>query len=463
MPDALIALGRNLVEGVRLAFFARVARERFRTDPSQLVLVVLVSAAIDVVADWYRYGPQATLSPAAVGSEMAATATLILSAALLAWWYRQRDLVLAIPIVVLASFVPVQVATATINVLPRNVTLPDVASDVLHSAVLVWLFAVLVRCLWVAMTVEPARAWRSVLGGVLLALPLVIPAGILPSDPWWVADERDADGAMNPASELVLALQRQLQDDALAALEDHVQGSTDLYFIGFAPDGAGTAWSERIAAARKVLEGHWGAEGRTLGYVNDTATLGEAPMASVSNLREALAEIAAAADPDEDVLMLYLAGRNNADGTMTVSLPPLDLVQLSGPGLRSLLDEAGFAWRVVVISTCAPASFIEALTDDRTMLIANATPGTDVAECARRGEPVAFGDAFFSEALPRSTSLPAAFESARRALAQSESSGAALSVPFMQLGSEIARKLESVRGRSTSAVTARASAIRHRV
>lgn len=460
MPDALIALGRNLVEGLRLAFFARVTGERFRIDPSQIVLVLLVSIGIDVVADWYQYGPQATFSLAAVGSEMAATATLILSAALLAWWCRQRELVLAIPIIVLASFAPVQVASAAINVLPRHLTLPEAASGTLQNALLVWLFVVLVRCVWVAIPVEPARAWRAFVGGVLLALPLVIPAGILPSDPWWVADESDADGAMNPASEPVLALQRQLQDDALAALEDHVQGSTDVYFIGFAPDGAGAVWSERIAAARKVLEGHWGAEGRTLGYVNDVGTLDEAPMASVSNLREALAEIAAAADPDEDVLMLYLAGRNNADGTMTVSLPPLDLVQLSGPGLRSLLDEAGFAWRVVVVSTCVPGSFIEALSDDRTMLIANAAPETDVAECARRGEPVAFGDAFFNEALPRSTSLPSAFESARRALAQSESSGAAHPVPFMHLGTEIARKLESVRGRSTSGVTARAPAIR---
>jgi hypothetical protein len=437
-----------------------VTGERFRADPSQLVLVVLVSAGIDVVADWYRYGPQATFSLAAVGSEMAAAATLILSAALLAWWCRQRDLVLEIPIIVLASFVPVQVANAAINVLPRNVTLPEGASEALHNAVLVWLFVVLVRCAWVAIPVEPARAWRSFVGGVLLALPLVIPAGILPSDPWWVADESDADSAMNPASEPVLALQRQLQDDALAALEDHVQGSTDLYFIGFAPDGAGATWSERIAAARNVLEGHWGAEGHTLGYVNDVTTLGEAPMASVSNLREALAEIAAAADPDEDVLMLYLAGRNNADGTMTVSLPPLDLVQLSGAGLRSLLDEAGFAWRVVVISTCVPGPFIEALTDDRTMLIANAAPDTDVAECARRGEPVAFGDAFFNQALPRTTSLAAAFESARRALAHGEGVGAAHPVPLMHLGAEVARKLESVRGRSTSGVTVRAPAFR---
>ena len=57
-------------------------------------------------------------------------------------------------------------------------------------------------------------------------------------------------------------------------------------------------------------------------------------MATVTHLREALEEIASAINPDEDIVMVYLAGRSNADGSLRVSLPPLGLVQLTGPGLR---------------------------------------------------------------------------------------------------------------------------------
>jgi hypothetical protein len=287
----------------------------------------------------------------------------------------------------------------------------------------------------------------------LLALPLLLPPGIFPSDPWWYAAEEEAGDGMNPASEPVLALQRQLQDDALAKIEDHAAGAVDLYFVAFAPDGAGPTWQERMQTARRVMEGHWGASGRTIAYVNDVRTIGEEPIASVTHLREALAEVAAASDPDEDVLMLYIGGRSNRDGTLRVSLPPLDLVQLSGAGLRSLLDDAGIRWRIVVLSVCNPGPFVEALSDESTVVIANSAGDVEVAECAQRGEPVSFGDAFFRDAMPRAGSIAAAFESAKAHLGAGQGSGTA----HLHVGSAIAPKLDSVRGRAAG-VMARAGA-----
>jgi hypothetical protein len=168
-------------------------------------------------------------------------------------------------------------------------------------------------------------------------------------------------------------------------------------------------------------------------------------MATVTHLREALAEVAGASDPEEDVLMLFLGGRSNRDGTMRISLPPLDLVQLSGPGLRSLLDEAGIRWRIIVLSVCTPGPFIDALADDNTVVIASAGDGAEPAECARGSEPVAFADAFFGEAMPRSTSVVAAFEAAKASLAAGGNAGSA---PVLHVGAAIAGKLDAVKGRS---------------
>jgi hypothetical protein len=130
---------------------------------------------------------------------------------------------------------------------------------------------------------------------------------------------------------------------------------------------------------------------------------------------------------------------------MRVSLPPLDLVQLSGPGLRSLLDEAGMRWRVIVLSVCTPGPFISALADENTVVIANAPADADVGECAHRGEPVSFADTFFNESMPRSSSLTAAFENAKVRLSQAGPGGPS---PVLHVGSAIAGRLESVRGRS---------------
>jgi hypothetical protein len=54
MRNALNALGRNLVAGLRLALFMPVERSAFRISAAQLILIVLVSAAIDIDADWVR-------------------------------------------------------------------------------------------------------------------------------------------------------------------------------------------------------------------------------------------------------------------------------------------------------------------------------------------------------------------------------------------------------------------------
>jgi hypothetical protein len=462
MRYALIALGRNLVAGARLTLFRPVDRLQFRVDSLQLLLLVLLSALMDIGADWLRYGPDAELSFAAVGSELAATALLVLTAALLAWWSRQREVLLALPVVVLAAFILLQFVNVAIDIVPEA-AIPggEIGDYFVRLALTAWVVAVLLRSAWVAQGTAPARAGRAAVAGLLLALPLYLPSGILPANPWWEI-EGETLGELSAASEPVLALQRQLQDDALAELEDHAAGGTDLYFVGFAPDGAGGTWRDRMDAARRVMEGHWGASKRTLVYVNDPRTVTEAPIATITHLREALAEVAAASDPDEDVVMLYLGGRANPDGSMSVSLPPLDLVQLSGAGLRSLLDEQGFRWRVVVLSVCAPGPFIEALADDHTVVIANAGADAEVGECARRGEPVSFGDAFFNEAMPRTNSLTAAFELARSRLADPEIAGGRRNVPFLHIGAAIAGKLDSVKGRSGTGVMARIRSRPHR-
>jgi hypothetical protein len=238
---------------------------------------------------------------------------------------------------------------------------------------------------------------------------------------------------LNPAAEPILALQRELQEEALAGLEDHARGETDLYFVAFAPDSASGAWHERMEDARQAMDTHWGTEGRSLVYANDFASLTEAPIASVTHLREALDEIAAASDPEEDVVMLFLAGRSNADGSMIVDLPPLGLVQLSGPGLASLLAQAGIRWRVIVIATCAPQSFVDALADAETLVMAAA------GGCDTGAEPPAFRDVLFGEALAGATTLPAALALAARRLA------ARGHAPTMHVGEAIAGQLERLR------------------
>jgi hypothetical protein len=425
---------------VRLALFRRVARPDFRIDAAALVLLVVASAVVDVGVERLLAGPDALFDPTAVGGELASLAVLVLAASLLAAAFKDASLALALPVVVLASMLLVQ-AGMLLPLAPEVVPdAPEWIGDAIHAVLLLWYLAVLVRATYVALEPASGRALRALAGGALLAAPMLLPDGMIPDAPWWTtAEEAVSATDGNPASEPVLSLQRQLQDDALADLTDHVPGQADLYFVAFAPDGAGPVWRPRVDAARAAIGRRYGT-GRSIAYVNDPASFADTPFATVTHLREALEEIAAAGDPEEDVAMVYVAGRSNPDGTVTAHLPPLGLVPLSGPGLAHLLREAGIRWRIVVLEVCDAAPFLEALADDDTLVISAADSGQAPAGCTGGGEPTAFGDAFFGKGMAGARSLAGAFEAAKASLAAGEAT------PVMRLGRNIEERLRELGG-----------------
>ena len=124
MRTAIHALGRNLAAGLRLALFLPVERARFRISVTQLLLVVVLSAAIDIDADWVRAAHEARFSLLGLHGEIFALGLLALASATLAILRRDGELYLALPIVVLASFPLVQI----VHVLPD---LPRLANTVI--------------------------------------------------------------------------------------------------------------------------------------------------------------------------------------------------------------------------------------------------------------------------------------------------------------------------------------------
>ena len=450
MLAALSGLMTNLRAGARLALFARVQRQDFRVDAAQLLLAFVVSALVDVGADWVRQPQPDVLEWSALGAELASFAVLVAIATLLAWAFSDVALIVALPIVVLVSLPLVQIANLAPHLLEGRETLPRWLPETVYYLVLAWFLAVLWRSAFVVLQPGPRRLFRSIATAFLLSIPPFLPAGVLPEAPWWKqAEVASSFDTQNPASEPVLALQRELQDEALAALEDHTPGESDLYFVAFAPDGAGATWRPHVERAKKVMDDHWGTQRRSLAYVNDVAMLTESPMATVTHLREALEEIAGASNPDEDIVMLYLAGRNNPDGSLHASLPPLGLVQLTGAGLAHLFRQAGIRWRVIIIATCVTDAFVEALADDRTLILAAAGRGERAAGCTKGEAPAAFGDALFAQALASATSLPVAFESTQRTLAERGP------VPYLHVGDAIAPQLSRLRSPSGGRATAR--------
>ena len=452
MRSAIHALGRNLAAGLRLALFMPVERAAFRISAAQLLLVVILSAAIDIDADWIRAAHDARFSILGLHGEIFALGLLALTSAVLAIVRRDAELYLALPIVILASFPAIQIAHVLPDLPQANSAVSGQARQILEYAVFAWMLILAMRAVHVC--TDPSRPHRrawAVAGGLLIIAPVWFAPLLGPLDPWW--REYDATlsdaTAVSPASEAVLAAQEFLMDRALDSLDDERPGVIDLYFVGFAPDARRPGFVTDVDTAQRAMDERWNTQGRSVVLVNSPLTVAERPFASVTHLRKVLLEIGDAMDTDDDVVMVYLAGSTGEDHALRAVNPPLELVSLSPEGLKQVLDAAGIRWRIVVVSTCQSGAWIEALKDEETAVIASSSADVLGSDCSGGLRPTSFGDAFFADAMRKNDDLAHAFQAARQQLSNQHAAE-----PVMWMGPAMADHLKALRQRASGRVVA---------
>ncbi len=442
MRNAFASLGHNLAAGLRLALFMPVSRTAFRITPTQLVLLAIVSATIDIDADWVRAAREAQFSLLGLHSELFALGLLVLTSAVIAVMRRDGALLLALPVVILASFPAIQIAGVIPDLPQAGPSVSDAARQFLADAFLVWVAALCVRAVFVCIDPQlPRRKAWALGGGFLLVAPIWFPHLLGPLDPWWREVDIQATGAgpVNPASEPALAAQQFLMDRALDGLEDEQPGVTDLYFVGFAPDARRSGFAVDVELAKRTMDEHWGTRGRSVLLVNSPTTVAQRPYATITNLRETLLEIGDIIDPDDDVVMVYLTGSAGRDHALAAINPPLELVPLSPVGLRQLFDTAGIRWRIVVVSTCYAGAWVDALKDANTVVIASSAAGIHADGCEGGVGTTAFGDAFFGKGMRNSDDIARAFDTAQTRL-----SARGATAPVLWIGPAIAERLKSL-------------------
>ena len=456
MRNALNGLGHNLACGLRLALFMRVDRGAFRISVAQLVLIVVVSAAIDIDADWLRAAHDARFSILGLHGELFALGLLTLSSALMATLRHDRDLYLALPIVILASFPAVQIVHLLPDLPGATFGLSDLARELFGYGIFVWMLLLAMRAVYVCEDPQCRHRRAFALGGALLLIaPIWFAPLVGPLDSWWREFDpvQDDPNAISPASEPVLAAQDFMMDRALDQLADERPGVTDLYFVGFAPDARRPGFVKDVDAAQRAMDERWHTNGRSLVLVNSPLTVTERPFATITRLRQVLLGIGDMIDVDDDIVMLYLTGSSGTDHTLAAVNPPLELVSLSPLGLKQLLDAAGIRWRVIVVSACYAGAWIDALEDDDTVVIASSAADVRGSDCAGGLAPSSFGEAFFANAMRQSDDLTQAFDAARKSLADRHSAR-----PMMAMGPAIAEHLKTLRTKAGGRVVAEAGA-----
>ena len=195
------------------------------------------------------------------------------------------------------------------------------------------------------------------------------------------------------------------------------------------------------------MDERWGTNGRSIALINNPRTLLEAPMATVTNLRETLNEIGATIDVEQDVVMVYLASHGSREHVLDVSMPPLELAPITAPALRVAARRLGHqvAHRRRVglllgrLHRCAEGR-LHAGADGRRR------PTARRSAAASDSDSTYFGEALFQQGLAQSESVLGAFDAAKERVAERETSGGFKppSNPQLFVGPAMADKLKEL-------------------
>ncbi len=213
--------------------------------------------------------------------------------------------------------------------------------------------------------------------------------------------------------ELALYGQKALLDKTLAGLAPRVPDRINLYLLAIGGDGSQEVFRREVEFVQKQFDRDFGTRGRSLALINSRTTAAQAPMATLTSIRESIGAIAARMDKDRDILFLFLTSHGSKDHQLTLNQNGMDLRDLEAAELGRILKESGIRWKVVVVSACYSGGFIEPLKDAHTMVITAARHDRTSFGCADENDFTYFGKAFFKESLPGAASFADAFRKAR--------------------------------------------------
>jgi hypothetical protein len=214
--------------------------------------------------------------------------------------------------------------------------------------------------------------------------------------------------------ETALYNQRALLDAAYAALAPPDRSRINLYFLAVAGDGSQEVFRREVEFVRAQFDRDFGTRGRSLALVNSRTTVGSAPLATLTSLRESLQTIAARMNRDGDILFLFLTSHGLRDHELRLNQNAMTLRGLQPKDLARMLEESGIRWKVVLVSACYSGGFVDALKNETTLVITASRADRVSFGCADDAELTDFGRAYFRESLPAAGSFQDAFARAQK-------------------------------------------------
>lgn len=238
--------------------------------------------------------------------------------------------------------------------------------------------------------------------------------------------------------------------DAERALVDGHSETTALYFMGVAGWAEQDVFVRETRSARTMMDERFATTGRSIVLANAPFDR-DAPLATNFTVRHAIGAVAKRMVRERDVLFLFLTSHGSREGlALSLDQPGRDdddfaSETLTPAALRSMLDDAGIEWRVIVIAGCETGTFVEALRGPKTLLVTAAAADRPSYGCATGNAYTDFSRELFTKQLTAGASFAAAFEKTVDAVSAAEAKeGRLASRPQLARGERIEEKLREL-------------------
>jgi hypothetical protein len=433
-------LWRNLLAGTRLAFGLPVPAHAFRVSFVDLIWLTLIDWIGIVISAAYQ-DPGEVFNPQSLIGFFAQMTLALGAAAWIAMVYRRQALALALMVAWTASdpfFQVIMAATSWIGF-----PLLDAYAWIVF---LLWMLLAALRAVWLLAGARGTRRrpfyWSI---GIVLLL-LVLQVGVMPRQPVWLNAPEETEATRSPLhTEHVFHLQGALLERTMQSIASGTRGRTELFFVGFAPDGSQPMFFDELQAVQAILSARFQVAQRAVILSNDPRVVQTHPLASATNLRRTLTQVRERMNNDEDVLLLYIAGQADPSYLLPAVAPGLALQPINPTLVARALQDAGIRWKIIVVSSCYAGGFIEPLKDEHTLILTSAAADQLSLGCMTNDPWTAFGAPLFNEGLAKSTSLLTAFTQARESIAAAErAADLPASSPQLFIGAAMEKKLKAL-------------------
>lgn len=170
---------------------------------------------------------------------------------------------------------------------------------------------------------------------------------------------------------------------------------------------------KEVRYSSEVMNQHYDVGTRTVTLINNSKTVDDAPLASVTNLEAVLDGIVGIMDVEEDILFLFVTSHGSKEHEIAVELDDFPLQGLTASRFKRILDNSDIKWKVLLVSACYSGGFVDALKDEHTLIITAARADRASFGCSDDAELTYFGRAFFEKSLTPDSSFIDAFARAR--------------------------------------------------